>query len=78
MKVSSSCVVVGGFTSGNTRRLVELSKSKGIKTFHIETVDALYENNELNQNGIIGLTGGASTPKQLIDKVEDFLSNNLS
>lgn len=74
----NTMVVVGGFTSGNTRRLVELSKSKGIKTFHIETVDALYENNELNQNGIIGLTGGASTPKQLIDKVEDFLSNNLS
>lgn len=70
-------VVVGGFTSGNTRRLVELAKSKRIKTLHIETVDALYENSKLDKNDVIGLTGGASTPKPFIDKVETFLNNSL-
>ncbi len=67
-------VVVGGFTSGNTRRLAEISKNKGVKTWHIETVESL-QTDELKQFNNIGLTAGASTPKKNIDEVESFLNN---
>jgi len=33
-------VVVGGYHSGNTRRLVEIARETGVKTFHVETYAA--------------------------------------
>lgn len=72
-KKVTAMVVVGGLTSGNTRRLAELSKQNGIKTLHVETVDSLYDNDELQQTDIIGLTAGASTPQHIINDVEKYL-----
>lgn len=69
-------LVVGGLTSGNTRRLAELSKSKGIETFHIETAESLYDNIELQHVNTIGLTAGASTPQKIIDEVEYYLKKH--
>ena len=62
-------VVVGGKTSGNTRRLAELARMRGVPTVLVETADELdrsfFENVET-----VGLTAGASTPKYIIDEVE--------
>lgn len=65
-------VVVGGYTSGNTRRLVDVAREQGIFCVHVETPEELpFE--KLRQYATIGLTGGASTPKRLIDAIEQRL-----
>ncbi len=62
-------VVVGGRTSGNTRRLAELARTRGIPTVLVETADEL-ESANFQRYDIVGLTAGASTPKDVIDEVE--------
>lgn len=63
-------LVVGGFNSANTRRLVEVCTELQPCTHHIETAD------EINPDWFdgaerIGVTAGASTPKWIIDEVID-------
>lgn len=65
-------VVVGGRESGNTRRLADVAAARGVPTWHVETSDELDRNNFASVQ-VVGLTAGASTPKSLIDSVEDFL-----
>ncbi len=65
-------IVVGGKQSGNTRRLAEISHSYSLPTYHIETIEEL-ENEELDSSYTFGLTAGASTPKNYINKVKDYL-----
>lgn len=65
-------VVVGGKNSGNTRRLAELSRMRGVPALLVETAEEL---NAADFSGVrmVGLTAGASTPKSIIDKVEKRL-----
>ncbi len=65
-------VVVGGKTSGNTRRLAALAHECGVRTWHVETPEELPLEN-LPPGGRIGLTAGASTPGSQIDRVQRFL-----
>ena len=71
--VRADCMVVtGGRESGNTRRLAELIAGTGIPALHVESekeLDAAF----FRKKSLVGLTGGASTPKSLIDAVEFFL-----
>lgn len=66
-------VVVGGKTSGNTRRLANLAQESGIETFLVETISELNKQH-LSGKSIIGLTAGASTPADLIDAAEAWLA----
>ena len=50
-------VVVGGYHSGNTQRLVEVSRRSGIPTFHVETEKDLDKENLLEMQ-VIGVTAG--------------------
>ncbi len=61
-------VVVGGFHSGNTRRLVQVSEAAGIPTFHVETEEEL-DPEALAPMGTVGVTAGASTPNWMIKNV---------
>jgi (E)-4-hydroxy-3-methyl-but-2-enyl pyrophosphate reductase len=61
-------VVVGGYHSGNTRRLAEVAKSTGLPVFHVETAEEL-ERSRLSSMEIVGVTAGASTPNWMIKKV---------
>ena len=61
-------VVVGGYHSGNTRRLVQVSESTGTPTFHIETEKELTKDN-LTSMEVVGVTAGASTPNWMIKNV---------
>jgi len=66
---ADAMVVVGGYNSGNTRRLVQVVRSLGTPCHHVEQA------HELAPEGFaaaqaIGLTAGASTPKEIIDAVE--------
>jgi len=65
-------VVVGGKGSSNTQRLVELSKSKGIPAFHVETADEL-DLGQLTEYETVGVTAGASTPNWIIQQVVERL-----
>lgn len=65
-------VVVGGRSSGNTRRLASLSAGAGIPAFHVETADELSAGHFAGVS-VAGLTAGASTPRRLIDEAEAWL-----
>jgi 4-hydroxy-3-methylbut-2-enyl diphosphate reductase len=65
-------VIVGGKGSSNTQRLVELSKSKGIPAFHVETADEL-DLEALTEYETVGVTAGASTPNWIIQQVVERL-----
>jgi (E)-4-hydroxy-3-methyl-but-2-enyl pyrophosphate reductase len=61
-------VVVGGYHSGNTRRLAQMARSTGVPTFHVET-EAELDKKRLSSMELIGVTAGASTPNWMIKKV---------
>lgn len=65
-------VVVGGHSSGNTRRLAKVAQSAGTPCIHVETADEI-PRDVLVGKRIIGLTAGASTPKTIIDHVQNVL-----
>ncbi|MGE4298746.1 MAG: 4-hydroxy-3-methylbut-2-enyl diphosphate reductase [Desulfovibrionaceae bacterium] len=65
-------VVVGGFSSGNTRRLVDVAQGCGIYCVHVETVAQL-PLDALHRFATVGLTAGASTPQHIIDAVQQTL-----
>jgi (E)-4-hydroxy-3-methyl-but-2-enyl pyrophosphate reductase len=72
-------VVVGGFHSGNTRRLVQIAKDEGLPTFHVETEKDLDQNNFSGME-VVGVTAGASTPnwmiKNVVEKIETIQDSN--
>lgn len=61
-------VVVGGFHSGNTRRLVQVAQDSGVPAFHVETEEEL-DKARLSTMETIGVTAGASTPNWMIRSV---------
>lgn len=72
-KSVDAMVVIGGRNSSNTTRLAEICQDSCVNTYHIESVEELdgawFEGCET-----IGVTAGASTPKDQIDSVVDALS----
>ncbi|MHB8067551.1 MAG: 4-hydroxy-3-methylbut-2-enyl diphosphate reductase [Desulfobaccales bacterium] len=67
-------VVVGGRNSGNTQRLVEISRNAGIPTYHVETEQEL-DLGEMSRYHTVGVTAGASTPHWLISNVVSTLKH---
>jgi 4-hydroxy-3-methylbut-2-enyl diphosphate reductase len=61
-------VVVGGFHSGNTLRLAQVSEEMNLTTLHVETEKDL-EKTALSGMKVIGVTAGASTPNWMIKKI---------
>ena len=67
-KSVDAVIVVGGYNSGNTQRLVEIARKAGKPSYHIES------ENELDLKALasaknIGLTAGASTPNWITKRV---------
>ncbi|MEE1043416.1 MAG: bifunctional 4-hydroxy-3-methylbut-2-enyl diphosphate reductase/30S ribosomal protein S1, partial [Clostridia bacterium] len=65
-------IVIGGKHSSNTKKLVDICKSRCADTYHIETVSELP--NETWNNRYIGVTAGASTPEWIIKEVISKMS----
>ena len=61
-------VVVGGYNSGNTKRLVQISRESGMPTFHIEIEQEL-DKERLADMEVVGVTAAASTPNWMIKSV---------
>jgi len=71
---AEALVVVGGRNSGNTQRLVEISRSTGIPTYHVETEQDL-DLEEMSRYSTVAVTAGASTPHWLIGNVVSTLKH---
>ncbi|KHK00974.1 4-hydroxy-3-methylbut-2-enyl diphosphate reductase [Desulfovibrio sp. TomC] len=67
-------VVVGGRDSGNTRRLAQVARSAGTPSIHVETAAELSPGMFAGYH-TIGLTAGASTPKKIIDRIQQVLES---
>ncbi len=67
-------IVAGGYQSSNTRRLAQVIRAHGTKALHIETAAEL-PLEELRQYRLIGLTAGASTPKEIVDEIQKVLTS---
>ncbi|MGC8768970.1 4-hydroxy-3-methylbut-2-enyl diphosphate reductase [Calditerrivibrio sp.] len=65
--------VVGGKNSANTRRLYKICSEICKKTFHIETKEEIDKSVLIGVNKV-GVTAGASTPKNIIDDVIEYLN----
>ena len=61
-------VVVGGYTSGNTRRLAEIVEQTGKPVHHVET-EAQLDLESLARANSIGITAGASTPNWITKRI---------
>jgi 4-hydroxy-3-methylbut-2-enyl diphosphate reductase len=68
-------VVVGGRSSGNTQRLVEIARNTGVPTYHVETEQEI-NMKEMRQYQTVGVTAGASTPHWLISNVVSMLKHD--
>ena len=67
-----SMVIVGGYNSGNTKRLYKISRSTGKPTFHVETEKEL-QSSWFSSTETAGVTAGASTPNWMIKSVTERL-----
>ncbi len=65
---SEAMIVIGGKNSSNTRKLYEICKNQCANTFFIQTVDDL-GSISLSSFTSLGITAGASTPKNIIQEV---------
>jgi 4-hydroxy-3-methylbut-2-enyl diphosphate reductase len=61
-------IVIGGFNSANTHRLLEVCAEIQPHTFHIETADEINPG-WFTEAKLVGVTAGASTPKWIIEEV---------
>jgi len=67
-------IVLGGKMSSNTKKLTEICKEELEKTYHIETVKEL-KKSWFKGVKKVGITAGASTPKEHIQEVIDIIKN---
>lgn len=67
-KKATKMIVIGDKHSSNTQKLYHICKKQCVDTYHIETVKDLVLN-VFDDNDIIGITAGASTPKNIIEEV---------
>jgi len=70
-------VVVGGFDSGNTRRLAQVVATYHKPCLHVESARDLPAE-ELRRFPRVGLTAGASTPRYLIDEIHALLESEAA
>ncbi len=67
-------IVIGGKHSSNTRKLFEICKQECENTYFIQTLDDLHL--EIPKSvRLVGITAGASTPKNIIEEVQNYVSN---
>ena len=69
---SDAMIVIGGRHSSNTQKLFEISKKECSNTYYIQTVHDL-NMDDFADIEILGITAGASTPKNIIKEVHESM-----
>ena len=73
---SDAMIVIGGSSSSNTKKLYEICKAICPNTQLIQTVkDLKFNSDEAIRN--VGITAGASTPKEIIEEVLTYVRNEF-
>ena len=60
-------IVIGGYNSSNTKKLVQVCNEKNIEAHHIESFSQL-EKNWIYDKKHVGITAGTSTPEHVINE----------
>ena len=63
-------IIIGSFTSANSKRLTELSKQRNINSYQVTCANDL-QNNWFRDIKSVGISAGASTPDYLIEEVKN-------
>ena len=63
-------IVVGGYNSSNTKKLVQVCEEKGIEAHHIESFSQL-RNDWFYGKKHVGITAGTSTPEYVINETHE-------
>ena len=71
-KKSDMVIVIGGYNSGNTRRLAQVVRATGTECYHFETPEEISPD-LIKGKKTIGITAGASTPEFIIDQLEKYI-----
>ena len=68
-------IVIGGAYSSNTRKLCDIAKKRCAQTIFVQTLDDLVsrKNAFCNPASCVGITAGASTPKNIIEEVQNYV-----
>ncbi len=75
-KKSDAMIVIGGKNSSNTQKLFEICKNECANTYYIQTSDDM-DYTKLKSVNNVGITAGASTPKNIIEEVSKNVRNEL-
>ena len=73
-KNSEAMIVIGGKSSSNSRKLFEICQENCKNTYFIQTKDDL-DLSVLQSIDDVGITAGASTPKKIIEEVQEKCQN---
>ena len=73
-KISDVMIIIGSFTSANSKRLTMLSKHINSNTYQVTCGADLNKKWFINAN-IVGISAGASTPDYLIKEVNSYIEN---
>ena len=65
-------IVIGGSHSSNSRKLFEICSKECDLTFFIQTKDDLKQVELPDSVELVGITAGASTPKNIIEEVQNY------
>ena len=75
-KRSDVMIVIGDSKSSNSRKLYEICKSNCVDTYFIQTVDDI-RGVHPDKDALIGITAGASTPKYIIEEVQNYVRHDF-
>ena len=67
-------IIVGSFTSANTKRLHEVSLSLNPRSYMVENANDIQES-WFDMAESVGVSAGASSPDDLIEEVVEHLNN---
>jgi 4-hydroxy-3-methylbut-2-en-1-yl diphosphate reductase len=67
-------IVIGGFNSSNTKKLVQVCAEKGVDAYHIESFLQLDQEWFIGRQHV-GITAGTSTPEDVINQVHTEILN---
>jgi len=73
-KSSDLMIIIGSFTSANSKRLTELAKQRNEKTYQVTCAEDL-EKKWFDGIESVGISAGASTPDYLIDGVKNKIND---